>query len=193
MATTAVQRLQDAFPDQVTIPGATSYDPQVQTPWSQACWQPAAAYVQLASAADVSRALAIVAETQSRFAVRSTGHNPNPGFSSVGEGGVVLDIRPLQSKSLDYDGRTARCGAGCTWGEVYSWLEEQKRSAIGGRDPNVGLAGFLLGGESPLGRTHTSPPYSHVENAGGYGAFPNLQGVGADSVKNFEVPSPLHH
>lgn len=156
MASTTVQRLQDAFPDQVTVPGATAYDPQVQAPWSQACWQPAAAYVQLASVADVSRALAIVTQTQSPFAVRSTGHNPNPGFSSVGESGVVLDIRPLQSKSLDEDG-TARCGAGCTWGEVYSWLEEQKRSAIGGRDPNVGLAGFLLGGECPRRCTPSSP------------------------------------
>lgn len=160
MASTAVQRLQDALPGQVTIPGATSFETKVQTPWSQACWQSAAAYVELKSPEDVSKALVIIKETGDKFAVRATGHNPNPGFSSVGESGVVLDIRPLQSKDLDADG-TARCGAGCTWGEVYSWLEDQQRSAIGGRDRNVGLAGFLLGGmycHSRLQTPNIAPP-----------------------------------
>lgn len=40
----------------------------------------------------------------------------------------------------------ARVGPGCTWGEVYAWLEESRLSVIGGRDQQVGLGGFLTGG-----------------------------------------------
>ncbi|KAK6838553.1 hypothetical protein RU639_000035 [Aspergillus parasiticus] len=88
------------------------------------------------------------------------------GFSSADETAIVLDIRQLRSKELTSDG-VARVGSGNTWGEVYAWLEEQKLSAIGGRDQQVGLGGFLLGG--------------------GMGALPNLHRLGADGVRKFEV------
>ncbi|KAJ5734910.1 uncharacterized protein N7483_000035 [Penicillium malachiteum] len=105
-------------------------------------------------------------KTGSKFAIRTTGHNPNAGFSSADETAIVLDIRQLQSKELGSDG-VARVGSGNTWGEVYTWLQGHNLSAIGGRDHNVGLGGLLLGG--------------------GLGASPNMHGLGVDGVKNFEV------
>ena len=73
-------------------------------------------------------------------------HNSNAGFSSADESAIVLDIRQLQSKELTSEG-VAHFGSGNTWGDMYAWLEEQNLSAIGGRDQQVGLGGFLLGGE----------------------------------------------
>lgn len=58
---------------------------------------------------------------------------------------MVLDLRLLDAKSLDDNG-LARVGAGSTWGNVYTWLEDHGLSTVGGRDEEVGLAGFLLGG-----------------------------------------------
>ncbi|KAE8334942.1 hypothetical protein BDV24DRAFT_156451 [Aspergillus arachidicola] len=144
----------------------SKYQEAVTRPWSQTCWTPAAGYVYLSNVQELTEVLAIVKKTGSKFAIRKTGHNPNAGFSSAEETAIVLDIRQLQSKELTSDG-VARVGSGNTWGEVYAWLEEQKLSAIGGRDQQVGLGGFLLGG--------------------GMGALPNLHGLGADGVRNFEV------
>ncbi|GAQ44259.1 hypothetical protein AtubIFM55763_011527 [Aspergillus tubingensis] len=173
MAAAALDQLKSIFPDDtpdkvVINESGDRYQAAVTYPWSQTCWTPAAAYVYLCTVEELTKALAIVQETGTKFAVRTTGHNPNVGFSSAGEAGVVLDIRELRSKELlsDQEG-IARFGSGNTWGEVYAWLEERGLSAIGGRDSQVGLGGFLLGG--------------------GLGALPNLYGLGADGVKNFEI------
>lgn len=148
-AAAACERLKTAFPGRVTSPDAVSeYEEAITRPWSQTCWTSAAAYVRLSNADEVAKALDIVKATGAKFAIRTTGHNPNAGFSNVADMGVVLDIRPFQSKDIGQDG-FARFGAGNTWGEVYAWLEERKLSAIGGRDGQVGLAGFLLGGICP--------------------------------------------
>lgn len=142
----AIHLFKTAFPGRVTTPDtASQYEAAVAGPWSQTCWTPAAAYVHLTSTQDVVQALTIIKKTECKFAIRAAGHNPNVGFNCAYETGVVLDIRRLQSRSLGTDG-VARIGAGNTWGDVYAWLEERELSAVGGRDKEVGLAGFLLGG-----------------------------------------------
>ena len=145
-AAAAVEALRARFPSLVTTSDDPSaYSTQQSEPWSQTCWQLAAAYVELKTSQDVSDALQVVKRRRCRFALRSAGHNPNPGFSSVDGTGVVLDVRGLDGREMGEDG-VARCGAGNIWGDVYQWLEGKGLSAIGGRDCQVGLAGFLLGG-----------------------------------------------
>ncbi|KAI1498610.1 hypothetical protein F5X99DRAFT_392817 [Biscogniauxia marginata] len=167
-AAEALQSLKAAFPGRVTTAAdsASKYETERNRAWSQTCWTPAAAYVQLNTAEEVADALAIIKTTRSKFAIRGTGYNPNPGFSSIDETGVVLDLSHLNSKPLDAD-NVLHAGAGCTWGEVHAFLEEKKRSVTGSRDESIGLGGFLLGGGLP--------------------AFPSLHGFGSDGVKNFEV------
>ncbi|RMJ19360.1 hypothetical protein CDV36_000989 [Fusarium kuroshium] len=162
----AVDLFKSKFPGKVATPDSAEYEAAKTHPWSQTCWTPAAAYIQPGSAEEVAQSLQIIQQDKCRFAVRTTGHNPNLGFSSADETGVVLDLCRLKSKEL-VRGNVARVGAGNTWREVYSWLEDHQLSAVGGRDQQVGLPGFILGG--------------------GLGAFPNLHGVGADNVKNFEI------
>ncbi|KAM6525794.1 hypothetical protein FALCPG4_011329 [Fusarium falciforme] len=161
-----VDLFKSVFPGKVTTPDSAECGAAKTHPWSQTCWTPAAAYIKLSSAEEVPQSLQTIQQHKCRFAVRTTGHKPNLGFSSTDETGIVLDLCLLKSKEL-IQGNVARVGAGNTWGEVYSWLEDHQLSAVGGRDQQVGLPGFLLGG--------------------GLGAFPNLHGVGADNVKNFEV------
>ncbi|RAL10134.1 FAD-binding oxidoreductase [Aspergillus homomorphus CBS 101889] len=153
MAATAFDQLRSLFPentnDKVVTPidnDSDKYQAAVSSPWSQTCWIPAAGYIYLSSVQELIEALAIVRKTGTKFAIRTTGHNPNAGFSSADETAVLVTTNE---------------------GEVYAWLEERGLSAIGGRDPQVGLGGFLLGG--------------------GMGALPNLYGLGADGVRNFEV------
>ncbi|KAI0171064.1 hypothetical protein BJ166DRAFT_211070 [Pestalotiopsis sp. NC0098] len=168
-AKTACAKFKAEFPGQVVAEGDTGYEAEIDRSWSITSRNPATAYVHLTNADEVAKALFIVKETESRFAIRSGGHNANPGFSSVpsaDEAGVILDVSRLKSKRLDAESGTAHLGAGNNWLEIFTWLEEQKLSVIGSREGRVGLSGFLLGGQ---------------------GIFSGLHGLGADGVKGFEV------
>ncbi|KAI1267656.1 hypothetical protein F5Y18DRAFT_378391 [Xylariaceae sp. FL1019] len=166
---TAARNMLESLPSVnfVLAQDSNDYTDAKSRPWSQTCWAPAAGFIFPENAQQVADVLAAAVKTGTRFALRCRGHNPNPGFSSIGEGGVVIDIHKLSSLSLDRDASVLHVGAGATWGDVYSFLEEQGLSAIGGRDTAVGVAGFLLGG--------------------GYPALPNLHGTGADGVQSFEI------
>ena len=47
---------------------------------------------------------------------------------------------------VDYQSGTAELGAGLTWGQVYAALEPTGVNVVGGRIPEVGVAGLTLGG-----------------------------------------------
>lgn len=88
----------------------------------------------------------IVTLLGTQFAVRSGGHNPNPGFGSS-DGGVLLDLSTLKQLEISKDKNTVSVGPGNRWGAVYTYLDQFKISAVGGRHPDVGLGGFFLGGK----------------------------------------------
>ncbi|KAL3461810.1 6-hydroxy-D-nicotine oxidase [Aspergillus heterothallicus] len=167
----AVQSICDALPERiVTAAAQPDFNALTNKPWSSTCWQAAAAYIFPEDAGEVATALKAIRQAGIKFVVRSTGHNPNPGFSSIGSDGVVIDVGKLQSREL-VDGengnrKVARVGAGNRWGAVYEWVEEHGLSVVGGRDPDVGM-GLLIGG--------------------GLGAVPNLYGLGTDGILGFEV------
>ena len=145
-AQATLKQLQATLPGKVITPDdEAKFKTSTQRPWSQTCWTPAAGYVQPETIDQLKDILAAIRENKCPFAVRSTGHNPNAGFSSVDETGIVIDLSQLRGMELGANS-VAKVGAGHKWGEVYAWLEEQGLSAIGGRDPEVGLGGFLLGG-----------------------------------------------
>lgn len=116
---------------------------------------------------EVRIALKIIASLQSKFAVRTVGHNANPGFSSVNESGVVIDLRELKSVALAPERDVVSVGPGAMWGEVYDMLEKDELTVVGGRVSEVGVGGLLLG----CGMSH----------------FSNRWGMACDNVKNFEV------
>ncbi|KAI0838296.1 hypothetical protein F5Y06DRAFT_296839 [Hypoxylon sp. FL0890] len=91
---TAVDKLKAASLGRVITSEATS-----EYGSSQTCWNPAAAYVQPHNTEEVAKILKIVVKSGSKFAVRTRGHTPNPGFSSMRENGIV------------------HVKAGSTWGE----------------------------------------------------------------------------
>ena len=82
----------------------------------------------------------------SKFSVRSGGHNPNSGFASIGESGVLLDMQDMKTMSFDSDGTTMRAGPGNRWLAMYQFSEEHGRLVKGGRTATVGIPGYLLGG-----------------------------------------------
>jgi len=47
---------------------------------------------------------------------------------------------------VDYNSGTVEIGAGLTWGQVYAALEPTGVNVVGGRIPEIGVAGLTLGG-----------------------------------------------
>jgi FAD/FMN-containing dehydrogenase len=95
---------------------------------------------------DVSVIIKTVQFFGTRFAVRSGGHSPNPGFSSLAGPGLLIDLQRLNRISLSQDRQTVALEPGARWGAVYSTLDPYNVSVIGARIPHVGVGGTFLGG-----------------------------------------------
>lgn len=92
----------------------------------------------------------IVNHFQVPFSIRSGGHSPNPGFSSISPNGILVDLSSLNEFELSSDHSTVSLGPGLRWGDVIASLDPYGLSIIGGRIPHVGVGGLVLGGRSSL-------------------------------------------
>ncbi|KAF2972752.1 hypothetical protein GQX73_g789 [Xylaria multiplex] len=139
----------------------------VEVNWSESCWDEPHCVIQPQSADDVSKSLRIIDFFEVKFSVRSGGHSPNPGWSSIDDHGILLDLAKLNSISISNDLTYASIGPGARWNDVYLTLGGREVVVVGGRVPSVGVGGLILGG--------------------GYFFFSNQFGLAADNVRNFEV------
>ena len=88
-----------------------------------------------------------------RVAPQATGHNADAHGAL--EETLLVDVRELQEVSVDVDARRVRVGAGVKWGRVAPQLSEHGLAALHGSSPDVGVAGYSLGGGMGwLGRKH---------------------------------------
>jgi UDP-N-acetylenolpyruvoylglucosamine reductase len=71
------------------------------------------------------------------FAVRSGGHASWAGASNT-EGGVVIDLRALNTVEISTDKSVVLVGAGAPWDAVYEKLDPLGLSVNGGRASGVG-------------------------------------------------------
>lgn len=94
----------------------------------------------------VSITIHVVASFNVTFAVRAGGHSPNPGWSSVGQRGILIDLQNLDEITIRNDNLTARVGPGARWGEVMEVANLQNVSVVSTRAPDVGVGGSILGG-----------------------------------------------
>jgi FAD/FMN-containing dehydrogenase len=89
--------------------------------------------------------LKIITLFQAPFAVRSRGHSPNPGFSSI-DAGILVDLSSLNDIVLSSDHKIVSVGPGAKWETVYEELEKHELTAVGGRAAGVGVGGLITGG-----------------------------------------------
>lgn len=92
----------------------------------------------------------VLSAFNTRFAIRSGGHQYNPGFAGVGSNGVLIALSKLKSVSLSQDKSIATVGPGLRWGDVYAAIEPQGKVVVGGRISLVGVGGLILGGVCDL-------------------------------------------
>lgn len=95
------------------------------------------------SAAEVSKIVAILNKhTSVPFAIKSGGHSPNRGQSSV-EGGVLIALRNLAGVELDKAKSVAYVKPGGHWKDVVKPLDDQGYTVVSGR---LGMF-FTISGE----------------------------------------------
>ena len=111
--------------------------------------------------------MTIVQTFKVRFAIRSGGHQPCPGYGSVDGDAILIDMSRLNHVEVAADKKTISFGPGGTWKPIYEALEGTGRSVIGGRTGDVGIGGLILGGGLP--------------------SFSSEFGLVCDNVEEFEV------
>jgi FAD/FMN-containing dehydrogenase len=112
--------------------------------WNGAHDRYPALIVQATGAADVIRALEFARSEELVVAVRGGGHSI-PGHSSV-DGGLVVDLSPMQGIHVDPQRRTARAQPGVTWSSFDHETQSFGLATTGGLVSSTGIAGLTLGG-----------------------------------------------
>ncbi|KAL8919469.1 MAG: hypothetical protein Q9208_006754 [Pyrenodesmia sp. 3 TL-2023] len=115
--------------------------------WSNSCWKESQCILSPSSALGVSRAMLIINFFGTKFATRSGGHSTNVGFANIYEYGILIDVVNLNQ--ITYNQNTITFGSGQRWVQVYNYLNNTGVIAVGGRSPNVGVGGLMLGGGMP--------------------------------------------
>jgi hypothetical protein len=104
--------------------------------------------VRCANSSDVARTLEFAQTANLPVAVRGGGHS-RAGFSMCDDG-VVIDLSPMKRVNVDAPRRLACAGAGSLVGDVDAATMRFGLATPSGGCPNVGMAGFTLGGGEGL-------------------------------------------
>jgi FAD/FMN-containing dehydrogenase len=138
-----VQELREAVRGEVLTPADDEYDEARQV-WNGAHDGRPAVIVRCAGAADVIAAVGFARSNDLRIAVRGGGHSI-AGFSTV-DGGLVVDLSPMNDVRVDPAARRATVGGGAVWREVDHETQAHGLATTGGLVSTTGVAGFTLGG-----------------------------------------------
>jgi FAD/FMN-containing dehydrogenase len=154
--------LRRAVAGPVHLPGDVLYDKQRAT-WSGTIDSRPAVVVEALTQADVRAALVAARDHDLPFAVQGSGH----GTLVPADGGVLVKTSRMAHALVDPDRRVAHVGAGARWRDVIAAAEPFGLAPLSGSSPDVGVAGFTLGG--------------------GVGWLSRRHGLGADNLVRAEV------
>jgi FAD/FMN-containing dehydrogenase len=160
----AFASLRAALHGELILPGDAEYN-TARRVWNAAIDRHPAVIIRCTHAHDVQCAVKFARESGLDVAVRGGGHS-FPGFSTCDDG-LVIDLSPMKTVSVNPDNRTARAGAGVTLGELIQATEEYGLVTNTGTQADTGIAGLTLGG--------------------GIGWLMGKYGLTCDNVRSFEV------
>ncbi|HEV8220017.1 MAG TPA: FAD-binding oxidoreductase, partial [Streptosporangiaceae bacterium] len=134
----------------ILLPSDDGFD-EARRAWNLAVDQRPAAVGFPESAAEVAAAIRYAAGRGLRVAAQSTGHNAGP--LGALDDTVLLRTGRMRGMQINPRTRTARVEAGVVWLDVVHAAAAHGLAALAGSSPDVGVAGYTLGGGlSFLGR-----------------------------------------
>ncbi|KAJ0106895.1 FAD binding domain-containing protein [Diaporthe amygdali] len=150
---------------------AVPYKERVESYWSASARLNPWCFVQPQTVGEVSLALTTLAAAGQgagdwHIAIRGGGHSFPPGVNNI-ENGVTIDMGLFNQTTYNAGSGLASVGPGGHWTGAYTELARSNVTVVGGREGQVGIGGFLLGG--------------------GNSYYTFRQGFGCDNVVNFEV------
>jgi hypothetical protein len=128
---------------QALIAGEDGYD-QARRVWNGMFDRRPAVIARCASPSDVMRAVSFAREHQLLTAVRAGGHSLSG--KSTCEGGIVIDVSPMQSVRVDPQARTARVDGGALLAHLDRETRQFGLVTTAGTVSHTGAAGLTLGG-----------------------------------------------
>lgn len=157
--------------ERILLPTSDAYEDTVQSWWSASARLRPWCFFQPQKTEEVAGAIRALASSGNgagdwHIAVRSGGHS-YPRSNNI-EDGVTIDLENMNGSWYDPDRQLVSIEPGGRWKDVYeNLLKTANMTATGGRDGDVGVGGFLLGG--------------------GNSYYSGSNGFGCDTVVNFEV------
>jgi FAD/FMN-containing dehydrogenase len=129
--------------DSLVLPGDPTYD-DARSAFNLLLDQHPAAIAFPADAAEVVAAVNYAREAGLRIAPQATAHNQGPlgGLEHT----LLLNVSKLQDVHVDPGAKRVRVGAGAKWERVVPRLSAYGLAGLHGSSPDVGIAGYSLGG-----------------------------------------------
>jgi FAD/FMN-containing dehydrogenase len=138
-----VTALRHAVRGSVLAPGDEGWD-EARTPWNLAFEQHPALIVVPICSADVQATVRFALANGLRVAPQGTGH----GVGTLGDlsDAILVRMTEMRDVQIDVETRQALVGAGAIWADVVSPAAEHGLAVLHGSSPDVGVAGYTLGG-----------------------------------------------
>jgi FAD/FMN-containing dehydrogenase len=141
--TSTIDALRGSLDGRVIQPGDGDYDEARAVFYGGVDKRPAA-IARVANDEDIRRVVEAARESGSELAVRCGGHSLTGSSSS--DGGIVLDLRDMQTVDIDAERRTAWADGGLTAAEYTRALGAEGLATGFGDTGSVGIGGITLGG-----------------------------------------------